>query len=96
MTRNCIIWPENKRTEANPCFIHDFERERLGIGGEFNVEGHTYDNFLLLIDGHISFRPGQIDMENHQMQIEANFEEVRRRGQPLDKGGYYLDPQEIV
>ena len=93
MTKNCIIWPENKRTEANPCFIHDFERARLGIGGEFNVKGQTYDNFLLLIDGHVSFQPGKIGAF---VQIEANFEEVRRRGQPLDKGGYYLDPQEII
>ncbi len=93
MTKNCIIWPENKDTEANPCFIHDFERARLGIGGEFNVKGHTFDNFLLLIDGHISFRPGKIGAF---IQIESDFEEVRRRGQPLDKGGYYLDPHDIV
>lgn len=93
MTKNCIIWPEDKETETNPCFIHDFERKKLGIGGPHTVQAHCYDNYLLVVAGKMSFkRIGDVP----GLGITSHFQLVHRRGQRVDVGGYYLDPKEIV
>lgn len=93
MTKNCIIWPKNKRTESDPCFIHVFEREILGIGGPHSVQAICYDNYLLVVEGKMGFKR----INNIRgLGISSSFQEVRRRGQRVDVGGYYLDPKEIV
>ena len=89
MTDNCIVWPNDMSTESSPCTIHQLEMARLDVDGLYTVRAHMLDNFLLLLDGHMKFG---LERDDGAISVTSEFEEVRRRGQPVDKGGYYLDP----
>jgi hypothetical protein len=89
--------------KSGPCFIHVFERKQLGLDGEYTVKGHSFDNYLLLLDGEMEITPRGLsagagpDGSGFQaITADVHFNERRRRGQRIDKGGYYLDPQEII
>lgn len=95
---NCIIWPPEMKSESSPCQIHKLELERIGWGGEYSVQGRMFDNFFLLLDGTV-----QMVMERKEdadgnavwpgVNVGIKFIEVRRRGQRVDMGGYYFNPE---
>lgn len=99
MSKNCVIWPEDMIVEEKVCTIHQLERDRIGAFGEYNVRGHCFDNFLLFIDGYAQFKIQTERDEDSDAplggNIEMTFHEVRRRGQYIDKGGYYLNPKQL-
>ena len=105
MADNCAIWSENDDSDddlgiptSGPCFVHAFEREQLGIGGKFTVQGHTFMNFLLLIDGEVENKltgESRADGGFAGISMKGVFHEKGRRGQRIDLGGYYLDPKPL-
>lgn len=100
MSEKCVIWPiEGDPVKCAPCLVHKYEVETLGIGGEYTIKAQAFDNYLLVIEAEAMFQIRFIeDEDGNQLPIknpQVELKEVGRRGQFIDLGGYYLNPQRI-
>jgi hypothetical protein len=100
MAESCIIWPPGKKDDqsrAGRCFIHNFEQRRLNIGGEFTVRAQVLNGHLSVVEWKSELTPDNLMGAFFSIfSGRPHFRMVRKRGQNVDMGGYYLDPQEIT
>lgn len=94
---DCIIWSADEQGGLNHVWFHMWEERKIGIGPDQEYTVKCYDNgrSLLFRDGHVEAETLHVETDTvgMSMAVGAKFVEERRRGQPIDKGGYYLDPQ---
>jgi hypothetical protein len=95
-----VIWPENHETDEKRCFIHDLEKKRLGIGGLLASRADVYPNpenpHTLVVSYFIVNSANRQRFKNTPMSIiDMNITVQHQMSQKWDKGGCYLDPQEM-
>jgi hypothetical protein len=94
----CVIWPENHETDEKRCVIHNLERKRLGIGGRLASRADVHpnaENPRTLVVSYFTINSTDINLNPPMRVIDMNVTIQYQRSQNWDKGGCYLDPQEM-
>ena len=96
---NCVIWPEDHATEDKKCIIHGLERARLGWGGDLAARVDVFPNEVnprTLVVSFFTIDSAQLRLNPFDGVLDMNVNVQHQVSQNWDKGGCYLDPQEVM